>query len=237
MSGEALFRSQQSPTSALLPAITTDRHRDADRLQSSLLDTWNTTFGALSTPTAGWKVAFSPLLLASLTAMSERAEVRMSPGMPLRKASRNDAILPSAAAQAAGENLPTDLGGMGNKQNEDGKDCEPEGSDHEDAFEAHSILGEGALLGNGVRTIDRSACYAGGMAAKLSGAGSPRSFIPAGRRCDYIHGSSYSKGTLLRGPRPYFSRVVPSRLRLEVVIPGDLLSSDAQLSVQSVELE
>lgn len=189
--------------SALLPALTTDRHRDADRLQSSLLDTWNSTFGALSNPTAGWKAAFSPLLLASLAAMSERAEVRMPPGMPLQNASRSGTILPSAAGRAAGENGRTHLcntrmgserstrDGMGNNQAGERENCELEGRDDEDTFETQSILGDGALLGNSVQTAGRPACYSGGMAAKLSGgAGSRRSFIPAGRRFDHIRASN-----------------------------------------------
>lgn len=55
---------------------------EANRLQSSVLDTWNTTFGILPGGSE-WQAAFPRALFQSLSAMTGRADVKMPPGMVL----------------------------------------------------------------------------------------------------------------------------------------------------------
>lgn len=88
------------------------QNSDADSLQSSLLDTWNVTFGNLnlklssSSASGGrggrmplWKEAFRPSLLHHLSVLSQRAEVKLPSGI-LLQAPADGGVATTATATA-----------------------------------------------------------------------------------------------------------------------------------------
>ncbi|CAM9091157.1 unnamed protein product [Scytosiphon promiscuus] len=158
---------------------------DADSLQSSLLDMWNTTFGKLSVnlnlapsgPVVSWRNAFSASLLRRLSTLSERAEVMMPQGIVLPAHHDSTVVVAGAVAgeerQGAGS---TQGGGSGDRDGGARENGEEEASVQ--VAPAAAVVGGlgGAAARRGLLT-SVAAVRSGGVAGALPMEGARRSFM------------------------------------------------------------
>lgn len=138
---------------------------EANRLQSSLLDTWNATFGALPLTSRDREAAFfPPALLRLLSRMAGRAEVKMPPGMAFGRAEPAGPAGHGAREDAASRDLHED-------GEEDGEDEDEDEQSLPTSFGGSRVAGmlPTSFGGNHVAGV-------------LPAPGARRSFMPQGRR-------------------------------------------------------
>lgn len=163
---------------------------DGNTLRSSLLDTWNATFGNLSLkpPSASseagggriaWQDAFRPSLLRHLAELSQRKEVKLPSGITLPSLGGTCGAAPAAAA--AGPSGRQGLGvsddrAHGQKESTLGGE---EGEGEASATRSTAAVGDlrGATAGMGRGHAPPGFAGDGGVAGVLSGEGARRSFL------------------------------------------------------------